>query len=248
MNLFHWLSFKETASTEILKTIIPEQELFPIKDTPAWRIHHAFGAWGDERWLCKTVMERYFGPAGSLEELVAQSDWLQSEGYRGAFEEMRRQWPRCSMAINWCYNEPWKTAAGNNIIAYPAIARPSYYYVQKALRPTLFSAKVAKFGWRSGETFEAEIWLLNDTPTTVGGKVKVSAKVGDNEFALIEWQATASPNANMRGVTVRFVLPEAPEADRITLTLDAGSEYSSIYEYSYRPTKRAKSGPRQLNI
>jgi hypothetical protein len=28
------------------------------------------------------VLEHYFGPSGSLGEMVARSSWLQSEGYR----------------------------------------------------------------------------------------------------------------------------------------------------------------------
>jgi beta-mannosidase len=235
------------ASVDILRTIIPEEELFPIKDTPSWRIHHAFGAWGDSRWLCRDIINRYFGEPKTLEQMVSASDWLQCEGYRGAFEEMRRQWPRCSMAINWCYNEPWKTAAGNNVIAYPATPRPCYEYIRSALRPTLFSAKVAHFDWNAGQTFEAELWLLNDAPTPADGKVTVTATVGEQSFELIEWSASAAANSNTRGVTVRFVLPDIA-ADRIVLKLDSTNGYSSTYEYCYKPSPRVRNAIRQLNV
>ena len=234
------------APIEALRKIIPEDELFPVEPTPSWKIHHAFGAWGEERWLCKDVLARYFEEAKTLEELIAQSNWLQCEGYRGAFEEMRRQWPRCSMAINWCDNEPWMTAAGNNLITYPATPRPAYSYVKLAMRPTLFSARVSKFSWKAGETFEAEIWLLNDTPEKKSGRVSVKACVGDKAYDLISWEASAEPNANMRGVTVRFILPDVA-TDRITLTLDGG-EYSSTYEYHYRPSPVVVAAARQMNI
>ena len=36
------------------------------------------------------------------------------------FEEARRQWKHCSVCLNWCFNEPWMTAANNSIVAYPA--------------------------------------------------------------------------------------------------------------------------------
>lgn len=234
------------ASEETLRSIIPEDELFPIKRTPSWIIHHGFDAWGESRWLCTDVLERYFGKAESLRDMVNQSNFLQCQGYRGAFEEMRRQWPRCSMAINWCFNEPWKTAAGNNLIAYPSTPRPCYEYVKSALRPTIFSARVARFDWNAGQTFEAEIWLLNDAPSAVSATVSVKAAVGDKVYDLISWESSAQPNSNTRGVTVRFVLPDE-ETDRITLTLDAG-EYSSSYEYFYRPVPKAEIKVRQLNV
>ena len=236
------------ASTETLRTIIPEDELFPPNVTEAWIAHHGFNAWGKERWLCANVLDRYFSPSTSIEEMVEHSNWLQCEGYRGAFEEIRRQWPRCSMGINWCYNEPWKTAAGNNLLAYPAKPRPSYYYVQNAMRPTLFSAKIEKFDWKAGETFEAELWLLNDSPYAVSGKVFVSAKIGNETVDLGEWDACASANDNKRGPTVRFTLPDAQGEHKITLTLKSDGEKDSSYEFLYYPTKKKVVTVRQLNV
>lgn len=235
------------ADMETLKEIIPESELFPIKDTPAWVAHHGSHAWGKSRWVCEDVYERYFGKPHSLEEMVEGETWMQCEGYRGAFEEMRRQWPHCSMAVNWCFNEPWKTCAGNNLIAYPTKARPAYHYVQKALRPTLFSAKIPRFDFKEGEVFEAELWLLNDAPTPASGKVRVEARVGDTVISLLDWSAATEPCMNMRGPTVRFVLPHA-ESDRVILTLSADGELSSEYVFRYYPKKPKHTVARQLNV
>lgn len=237
------------ASMETLREIIPENELFPIEETPAWVAHHGLRAWGKDRWVCQDIYERYFGKPESLEEMIAGQEWMQCEGYRGAFEEIRRQWPHCSMGINWCYNEPWKTAAGNNLIAYPTRIRPCYYYVQKAMRPTLFSAKIEKFDWKEGETFEAELWLLNDAPEAVSGKVHVTASVGDECFDLLEWSATADGNGNKRGPTVRFLLPHVEDTNKVVLTLSADDgNMNSEYEFLYTPKKKKKpTAPRQLN-
>lgn len=236
------------ASMETLREIIPEDELFPVTETEAWIAHHGFKAWGKSRWVCQDVYERYFGEPSSLEEMVEGQTWMQCEGYRGAFEEMRRQWPHCSMAINWCYNEPWKTCAGNNLIAYPTRVRPAYYYVQKAMRPTLFSAKIAKFDWKEGETFEAEIWLLNDAPEAVSGTVSVTAKVGDESFELLDWTAKAEPNLHRRGPTVRFTLPHVEDEREVVLTLSAENGWESEYRFLYIPKKKKKNVLRQLNV
>ncbi len=235
------------SDVETLKQIIPEDELFPIKPTEAWIAHHGFKAWGRSRWVCQDVYERYFGTPNSLEELVEGQQWMQCEGYRGAFEEMRRQWPHCSMGINWDYNEPWITAAGNELIAYPAKINPCYYYVQKAMRPTLFSAKIPKFDWKEGETFEAELWLLNDAPEAREGKVHVTARVGDEEFDLLDWNAKTDANAHKRGPTVRFVLPHAEGENKVVLTLAAENGMESEYVFMYIPKKKKKV-LRQLNV
>lgn len=235
------------SDVETLRQIIPEEELFPIQETEAWVAHHGFKAWGRNRWVCQDVYERYFGTPSSLEELVAGEQWMQCEGYRGAFEEMRRQWPHCSMGINWDYNEPWITAAGNELIAYPCKINPCYYYVQKAMRPTLFSARIPKFDWKEGETFESELWLLNDAPEAVSGKVHVIAAVGNETFDLLEWNAAADANSNMRGPTVRFVLPRVEGENKVTLTLSAQNGWESQYAFLYRP-KSKEPVLRQLNV
>ena len=78
-----------------LEKIIPADELFPVTDTDSWRYHHAFGAWGEKRWLCLDILNKYFGESGSLEELIDHSHHLQCEGYKAIYEEARRQWPYC---------------------------------------------------------------------------------------------------------------------------------------------------------
>lgn len=224
---------------KLLRKVIPEEEItVPIQRTKSWITHHGFDEWGKERWLCQDVLDLYFPLASSLEELVAESNWLQSEGYRGAFEEMRRQWPYCSMALNWCFNEPWTTAANNNIIAFPSHPKPAYYTVKSALRPTIFSAKIAKFVWKAGETFEAELWFLNDAPEAKRGKVRVTITIGEQTTELLEWNASADANSNQQGPTVRYLLPKIDNADRLILNLIAEDGMESQYIYQYRPTKK----------
>ena len=193
------------------------------------------------------VLEMYFGKQSSLEEVVENSSWLQCEGYKAAFEEMRRQWPHCSMALNWCYNEPWITAANNSIVEYPARPKPAYEAVKAALRPTLFSARIAKFSWREGETFEAELWLLNDKPERAYGKVKAVLQIGDRTLDLLEWTAEADAGLNTQGPTVRLVLPHA-DTDRITLILLAENGTESRYTLQYKPTSTPVNTVKILNM
>ena len=223
------------SSMDALKQIIPSEELSEIKDTPSWRLHHAVRAWMPQSHACLETLEMYFGKDATVEERVAQSDWLQTEGLKGIYEEARKQYPKCSAALNWCYNEPWITAANCSIIRYPAIPKPGYYAVKNALRPVLFSARIPKFDWRSRERFTAQIWLLNDSNETVHGSVEVLLRIGNQEISLLKWErAETDARINVEGASVCLTLP-AVDTNYMTLVLKANNEsWSSEYKLLYR--------------
>lgn len=208
---------------DYLRSFIPPDEQFPPKPEGSWLYHHAFSAWRDENpWLCLDVLERYFGKPTSLEDIAYQSQWLQSEGYRSIFEEARRQKPHCSMALNWCYNEPWKTAANNSILSYPAVPKKSYYAVKEALRPLCLSARIPRFDWKPGEEFKAEIWLLNDMPKAVEPMLTQVYLCVDGRK---EWIgevafAGASENTNQKGREISCILPIGCDTGYFELILE----------------------------
>mgnify|MGYP006282431713 FL=1 len=219
---------------EYLRTFIPEDELWPPGRGGSWEAHHAFEAWADaDSWLYPAVLEHYFGPAEDLEEMVQRGAWLQSEGYKCLFEEARRQKMRSSMALNWCYNEPWPTAANNSLVNWPAEPKPAYYAVQSALRPVLASAQIPRFSWQPGEQFEAELWLLNDRPEPLpAGKMKVVLEVGDSGETVLTWEFSgAGSAANLRGPVVRCRLPEGSGTDFFTLRLEVEGRPDWTSEY-----------------
>ena len=225
------------ASVEILKTIIPKEELWPPKPGTSWESHHAYNAWVGNTWLCEDIIEDYFGKSESLEELVAKGQLLQGEGYKCIFEEARRQKPYCAMAINWCYSEPWPTAANNSIVSYPNIPKPGFYAVKNACRPVLASAKLPKFKWLEGETFFADIWMLNDFFNEIPSG-KVTIKIATNEFqlTLLSWEYSAmKANINQVGPTVRYQLPSwKTDRFRILLEVEGHPEYNSEYTLAYQ--------------
>lgn len=238
---------KNTAYTEFgcaglscmdtLKGIIPQEDLFPPRPGTAWETHHAFKSFTESTWLSSDIIEFYFGVSNSLEELIKRSQLIQSEGYKCIFEEARRQKPTCSMALNWCYNEPWPTAANNSLIEWPAKTKPAYYAVKNSCRPVLASARLARFKWEAGDIFNPELWILNDLPESVpGGKIEAYLRVEDEEVFLLQWTyAELAANTNLPGPIIRYVLPDF-KADRITLILRAqdcpqmNSEYILVYK------------------
>ena len=235
------------SAVEDIQTIIPKDEQFPIRNMGSWRLHHAFGAWGASRWLCMDVLTMYAQePLDSLEKVISLSNWLQVEGYKAIFEEARRQAPYCSMAINWCYCEPWITAAGNSLITYPVKPKSAYYAVQSALRPVLASARIPRFDFKAGERFTAELWLLNDSPEAAQAEVAVSIELGGVTTPLLTWNSGEVPaNENRLGPTVNWILPDVDAAE-MTLRLEAG-EYSSAYRLCYRKSEAIQAS-RQMNV
>ena len=235
------------APLSVLKRIIPEKEIFPIEDTDSYILHHARGAWGKERWACLDILEHYFGKPDGIDDLIYQSNLLQCEGYKAAFEEARRQWPHCSAAINWVYNEPWYTAANNSLLIYPETPKPAYFAVKSALRPSVFSARIPKFDWQDGEKFKAEIWLLNDSNSAVSAEAKVYLKIGDRVITLLEGiRAECLPKSNMECATVCCVLPKIFDVGLMTLIISSNAEYSNEYTLKYGSKERIVK-PKMLN-
>jgi beta-mannosidase len=218
---------------EILKTIIPENELFPPMPGTSWESHHAFKAWVGDTWLMKDFLKDYFGEAKSLEELVKNGQWIQCEGYKCIYEEARRQKPWCAMALNWCYNEPWPTAANNSLINYPAKPKPAFYAVANSCRPVLASARIPKFRWKKGEQFSVGLFILNDKDEETGaGKITVSIMSEGNKTTIGTWEfESASPNMNLEGPVTEFTLPGlSPGKMTLMLEVEGKPEWNSEYD------------------
>ncbi|MCL2701575.1 MAG: hypothetical protein FWE88_07770 [Phycisphaerae bacterium] len=258
-------------SAEELRRFIPAAELFPPRPGTAWQTHHAFDAWEFNSHLLLDVLTDYFGEPASLEELVANGQLMQQQGHKGIFEEGRRQKPRASMTLNWCFNEPWPCAANLSVVSWWGRPKAAYYGIKESLRPVLASARIPKFRWREGEWLTFELWLLNDSPADVpSGRVEASVSfidsksggvgngvgggcdgtaVGEPHF-LLGWDFAAQPaNVNLPGPTVRFQLP-GRAADRmyIHLRVPGRPEFDSTYVLLYSPDQTKKeTGTRALN-
>jgi beta-mannosidase len=159
-------------------------------------------------------LEKYFGKANSLEEVIERGQLLQAEGLKAIYEGARRQKPYCSMALNWSFNEPWPTAANSSIISWPDVPKPSFYAVSESCRPFMLSAEMEKFVWKRGEEFRARLWVLNDRPFTSDPlEAKVTIRTGDVETEIYTWKAEGTgENQNLRGAEVKCILPETKDS------------------------------------
>ena len=239
---------------DYLREFIPADELWPARPGTSWETHHAFNVWSSDPnyWINARAIEHYFGPSATLEEFTARGAWLQSEGYKSTFEEARRQAPRCAMALNWCFNEPWPTAANNSLVNFPARPKPAYFAVQAACRPILASARIPKFQWSTGELFSAELWLLNDSPEAApSGEMVATLECDGIVQELLRWKLpVGAPGKNLSGPVVRVALPAVARSGELTLRLAITGQpaLASSYRLSLRDGEnRIAAGSRALN-
>ena len=235
-----------TANLEVLKSFIPENELFPPKQKTAWELHHAFGVWGDDRWLEIPTLEKYFGKIQTLDELVKYSQLLQCEGLKFIYEEARRQKPFCSMALNWCYQEPWPSAANNSIINWPDVIKPAYRHVANACRPVLASVRIPKFEWKEGEDFTCDLFMLNDTyDRLTNEKVKVVIEYDGTEKELISWNCPAADGfRNVQGPLVQTKIPTMKtNLFYLHVRVEGKPQYNSTYALLFSGNNVQKTFP-----
>jgi beta-mannosidase len=159
---------------------------------------------------------------------------LQCEGYKGIFEEARRQWKKCSMVLHWDYNEPWPTAAGNNLISYPAKPKPAYYAVRESCRQQMASARVKKFDFTSGEKFEAELFILNYLPETIMPlTVTATLKSATKIYDLCTWHALETSASEHQHGCVCSVELDEPDNSLLRLTLEVAGRPDMNSEYLF---------------
>lgn len=238
------------SNIECLKMITEPEKLFPLVPNDVTRAHHAFDAWGKgPTWCSVDTVEKYFGKCDSPEQTIEHSQYLQSVGYRFVFEEARRQKPYCSMAINWCFNEPWPCIANNSVVCYPNYVKPAYYEIAKACRPIVASARYRKLQYKAGENLEFDLFLLNDGGVAAEPmQIDVKIIIGDHSVKLMTWEVPPlRANTNFAGPTLRYLLPDVEGAHALKISLEA-KDVSSEYTLLYQPDTPAKPKEKILNI
>lgn len=224
------------SNIDCLMRAADKEKLFPFENNEITRAHHAFKAWCQEdNWSSVETIKHYFGESESLEQLVERGQYLQSVGYRFIFEEARRQKPHCSMAVNWCFNEPWACIANNSLVCYPNSIKPAYYEVAAACRGVAATARYRKLKHTAGEVIDFDLFMLNDGVEPIkGDTVRVLVQIGESEpVHIIDWQfPDLKANTNFEGPTLRYQLPAVSGAETLKIILSCG-EYSSEYTLLY---------------
>ena len=239
------------AEMDVLREIIPEELLQDPQPNSPWETHKGYGSWtqaGEDSWLCMYIINEIFGRQRCMEAYIDKSNWLQCEGLKCIFEEARRQKPHCSMALNWCFNEPWNNCAGPVIVSYPCRPKKGYYAVGEALRDVMPSAGIPFFRWESGSLFNAELWMLNDSPAEVSDTVDVYLEVLGNKTHILTWNTGTLPaGENKRGHIIQALLPEVTEQTEFFITLES-AHGTSRYRLLLKPKVIPVYDPHALNV
>lgn len=239
------------ASGDYIRKFMSEADFNDLSpDNKVWKGHHAFDAWRENSWVRECEVEYFFGGYNGIDDLCEKTQYIQAMCYRSAFEEMRRQWPHCSMALNWCLNEPWPTAANNSIISYPDIKKPAFDSVKAALRPFAATLRIQKQLWWAGETFRAEIHILNDSITEKeSGSVKIYYSFDGEKLPAGEFKYGKIPEqTNAECGAVSFVIPENFSGFvTVYLEVDGHPEASSVYTYPCKAKESKVVGVPRLN-
>lgn len=268
----HYLNYDETTGEEFITALVhSDNTAYPEFGSPAaaspayirrflseedyrdctasnaaWRGHHAFLAWQPGTWLRFPEVEYYFGGYSDFDDFCRKSQFLQAMCYRSYFEEMRKQWPRCAMALNWCFNEPWPTVANNSLLSWPDIPKPGYEAVKAALRPQLASLRIDRHLWNAGELFRGEVWVLNDSLADLPClTVEVSYAAGKQD--LVKWgtlQCLPVPAQRNRPCgEVIFPIPGGLTGEiTVSLAVAGRPDMDSEYRYLCRAAPEASPG------
>lgn len=197
------------ASYDYIRSYATEEDLAqPMEKGTVWEAHHAVGAhFPKDTWFRLHEIEAFYGSLGTLEENCERGQFIQACSYKAMFEEARRKFPYTSMAVNWCYNEPWPCFANNSVLMYPDLKRPTYATIREALRDTMLSAKFYKLRHNVGDEVAVELWSLNDAPhEKEGGTFVVTLVYEDGrELKLCEGEY-GSIGANSTAKVCEFTL------------------------------------------
>ncbi len=214
---------------DYIKQIVSGEDLAKPMETDVWTTRHAH-RWGDF-----AILEKVTGRDYSHDFIKGTEDSNEVQGncYRSVFELARQKWPHTSLAINWCYNEPWATLAGNGLVNYPDHRRPSYYKVKEALRPTLLSVAYRSLRWHPGDTITLDTFLLNDSGNIIApGEARLEVYADGELIQHLDWAYPETMSwSNSKGSASLEVI--APETLSGEITIKAVSnnhpEWNSEY-------------------
>jgi len=211
---------------DVIKSVVSEEDFRHPFVTPIWKARHA-NQWGDLRVTGRITGKDY---SNNFEQGVKDANDVQGDCYRELFELARQKWPYTSMALNWCFNEPWVTLAGNGLVNYPDHIRPAYYLVREALRPTLLSLSFRQLSWKAGDEVRLDAFLLNDSGASIAPCSALLEVIADGKV-IAKWDVSlpraeawrnskcadcfcfSIPKTTNGRVRMKITSPEHPEWD-----------------------------------
>jgi beta-mannosidase len=149
------LAITSCPSAESIRKFIPEDEVWP--PGPGWGYHwadldilriHNYEVFGDQ---CTDGLDRFVDATQ-----IAQGVYFQYAG-----EHFRRMKPKNS-GVSFCHFMLHTPDMKWAIVDFYLKPKKSFDYVRRTFQPLLVSLQYDKRRWNPGETFQGEIWVVND--------------------------------------------------------------------------------------
>jgi len=167
-----------------------------------------------------------YGPSRSLGEYIRKSQLAQALGDAFNIEFCRSRKFQNSGVLIWQFNDAYPCASWSMVDWY-GTPKSSYYAIKRANRPLHVAADFETYLWKPGQTFVAEISLLNDLEEAfrnmrvesslwdVQGALldrkKVEGGVGANRSRTVlthQWQIPKTMDGRMFFLSVRLINPK----------------------------------------
>jgi beta-mannosidase len=145
-----------------LVKFIPKDELWP--PGPSWERRFA------EMEKLNFYVTRLAGgeKIDNLAAFVAASQQAQAECLKYGIEHYRRRKYQTSGCLIFEFNEPWPLISWG-IVDWYLQPKLAYQAVQNAFSPVLACIRYPKKEWTTGESFTADLWVINDFHRSIGG-------------------------------------------------------------------------------
>ncbi len=176
-----------TPSLQSMRQFLKPEELWPAgwstairkPGEPAWPPAWTYHSTGIETWDRVGAIERYPDAATAAELIrnlgTAHGEYLQERIERerrgvpdGAPDGHRRNWGNTV----WRFNDPWPEIY-SSVVDYYLEPKIAFYYMRRAYEPVLVSFERTP-DWIA-------VWVTNDSPETVAGKLTVTHQKFDGE-------------------------------------------------------------------
>ena len=139
--------------------------------------------------------------------------------------------------MNWCFQEPWPTAANNSLVNWGGEPKASLSYAADALRDQKACLRTERLRFVQGEDFTAQLFVLNDLPKALpAAELTVTLCCGETRQKLLCWAFPgAEGQRHTKGPTVTFPLGGVA-AGLFTVTVDCAQqpELNAVYTYFCR--------------
>jgi beta-mannosidase len=180
----------------------------------------------------------------NLASYVEASEKMQAYYYQRATEHWRIRKYRVSGTLFWQFNEPWPAVCWS-VVDYDLHPKAAYERIKDSYNPLLVAADLAVRGWKPGDAFSTDLYLVNDVDKQFSG-LKIEARVAGQKVG--EWSANSEPDSSVKIATLNTKLPVG-SAPVLELFVWKGAEQVShnLYDLSVYDPVDSGAAMRQLN-